>query len=403
MKNRLIQPLHRYAPLCLAGAASLLGSTLTAAEPEIIFNITPGPALAALQAGNPLEQERAANIMDGFTEAANIWRGVLHDPVTLNLTLEYTETPPDIGGAALPEFLGIHYADSLYPALLADVSGVIDQAAVASLPAPLPTGVPFMTNDTTVVPSPRFFDNDGSNNNTFFTLTRAQSKALSLIPRHDPASDGLITINNRVPFDFDRSNGISSNQIDYLRLAAHEIGHVLGFFSGVDSVDAIGGDGNPPEGPVVDQHIDLDPFSVFTPLDLFRYTDDSLSQPNQPLGGLNEGAFGQPAPGDQPFFSIDGGLTELATFSAGQFNGDRRQASHWQDDLSIGILDPSLAPGELLTLSNLDIIAMDVIGWDREPIPEPYPIYLLIAGSMFGALRRPGPNCRRCFFFNQGF
>lgn len=388
MLTHMTKPLHRYAPLCLAGVATLLGPSRAIAGPQITFNFTPGPELASLQTGTATQQATATNIMQGFIEASDIWRGVLHDPVTLNLTVEYATTSPNIGGAALPGFLGFNYAESVRPAMVADRSGVIDQVAVASLPMPRATGVPFMTNDTTTVPSPRFFDNDGSLNNTFTTLTRAQSKALSLIPRHDPASDGMITVNNRAPLDFDRSNGISSNQVDFLRLAAHEIGHIMGFFSGVDFVDSVGGDGNAPESPIVDQHIDLNTSSVFTPLDLFRYTDDSLSQPNQPVGGLNEGAFGQPTPGDQPFFSIDGGATQLATFSSGQFNGDGRQASHWQDDLGIGILDPSLEFGELLTLSNLDIIAMDVIGWDREPIPEPGSICLLSMLSMLGVLRR---------------
>src|SRR5262249_26172948 len=55
--------------------------------------------------------------------------------------------------------------------------------------------------------------------------------------------------------------------------------------------------------------------------------------------------------------------TSLGTFSTGQTHGDGRQASHWKDNLALGIMDPTAAPGEQMLITNLDRQAMDVIGW----------------------------------------
>lgn len=49
--------------------------------------------------------------------------------------------------------------------------------------------------------------------------------------------DGSITFNSKRTFDFDPSNGITAGQFDFVGTATHEIGHVLGFISGVDILD----------------------------------------------------------------------------------------------------------------------------------------------------------------------
>jgi len=170
---------------------------------------------------------------------------------------------------------------------------------------------------------------DRSGNNFAFDLPQANAKALGLRAANDPASDGNITFSSNFSWDFDRSNGISGGTFDFFGVAAHEIGHLLGFVSGVDTVDIAGGNG--PFAP-----LDLENFRVFSAIDLLRYTDDSLSQPDQPLGGLNDFAFGQPSAGDRPFFSIDGGATELATFSGNvrfrwKLAGDRPRPEYCAD------------------------------------------------------------------------
>ena len=67
-------------------------------------------------------------------------------------------------------------------------------------------------------------------------------------------------------------------------------------------------------------------------------------------------------------FSLDGCATSLGTFSTGVVHGDGRQASHWKDNLGLGIMDPTAGTGELLTVTALDLTAFDAIGWT--PAPE---------------------------------
>jgi hypothetical protein len=94
----------------------------------------------------------------------------------------------------------------------------------------------------------------------------------------------------------------------------------------------------------------------------------------------------QSADGRNKYFSLDGGLTLGPLFSDGQYFGDARQASHWKDSLGIGIMDPTVAPGELLAISQNDVRALDVIGWDIAT-PEPGAGGLLAAGLTVLAIR----------------
>lgn len=117
---------------------------------------------------------------------------------------------------------------------------------------------------------------------------------------------------------------------------------------------------------------DLNGEEVHSILDLYRYS--GADQLDYSTGG-------------NPYFSIDAGDTNLATFSTGVANGDGRQASHWKDNFGIGIMDPTAnPPGNVNTLSALDLVAFDVIGY--ELVPEPTSALLGAIGLMFIVSRR---------------
>jgi hypothetical protein len=86
------------------------------------------------------------------------------------------------------------------------------------------------------------------------------------------------------------------------------------------------------------------------------------------------------------YFSLDNGATAIAEFSNGLNFGDGRQASHWKDNLGLGIMDPTAAPGEALAASTNDFIAFDAIGWDL--IPEPSAALLGTFGMILALGRR---------------
>ena len=190
-------------------------------------------------------------------------------------------------------------------------------------------------------------------------LTSANSKALDIIEGDGDNLDGYIVMSdlsnqsNNVQWNYSplREDSIEANKLDFVSVAVHEVGHVMGFVSGIDDGDWLN---------VVTQaneegkEIKADKMKFATPMDLFRYSDE------------NQMDFSM---GADSYFSIDGGQSNLGNFSTGEYQnmgGDGYQASHWKhsDDDALGIMDPALKPGQVREVSALDITAMDVMGWD---------------------------------------
>jgi hypothetical protein len=128
---------------------------------------------------------------------------------------------------------------------------------------------------------------------------------------------------------------------------------MLGFTSGVDVLD---GNSPPIRGPFADTA-----FTWVSGNDLFRFSDASVDR--------GPGVLDWTADGRDKHFAIDGGGTDLGGFSTGRNFGDGRQASHWKDDRGLGIMDPTVAPGESPAITALDLRLFDVVGWDLEAAP----------------------------------
>lgn len=302
-----------------------------------------------------------ANALSGFQAAANYWQSKLSDNVTVNIDVGFSALGPGILGSAGSSAQAFSVAN-VRNALINDASTAVDALATGNLPALSGAGgMGFFTQvnselGSTVVS----FDNDDSNNNRFLAVNTANAKALGLLGV-TASPDAEITFSSSFSWDFDQSDGVGAGLQDFVGVAIHEIGHALGFVSGVDDVDYF--IGNP---------INLDSYAVFSTLDMFRYSS---------VGNLNLAA------GAAAYFSLDGGLNSLGSFSTGTVHGDGRQASHWKDNLGLGIMDPTAnAAGQVNTPSALDLIAFDAIGWDL--IPEPSSALLGILGGLFALRRR---------------
>ena len=98
-----------------------------------------------------------------------------------------------------------------------------------------------------------------------------------------------------------------------------------------------------------------------TPIDLFRFSSRSIGAG----GGI--GVNDWTDDNIDKYFSVDGGSTSVATFSVGTVY----EASHWKNDLGLGLMDPTAGVGELLAISNNDLRAFDVIGYNLALAPEP--------------------------------
>jgi hypothetical protein len=326
-------------------------------------------------------QARAA-----FEAAARYWTSLFNDNITIRLDVRFSQLGTGILGSTGSTTNTVGYS-AVRQALIADAKSTFDQVAVASLAeGPLtfasnePAGQP-INRETRVLDANNSFDNNNLNVNT------AQMKAMGLAPvyaaNNPNGRDGSVSFSTLFDWDFDPTDGIDPGKIDFVGVAAHEIGHALGFRSGVDTADV-----NALPGVALPGRTGLNNIAWGTVHDLFRYgTLDGQTVRDWTVAGA-------------PCYSIDGGQNCLALMSTGRTVGDGRQASHWKDDAllnispPIGIMDPTATgPGggrPFQQVSLFDIIAFDAMGYDLAAVPEPQTWAMMILGFGFvgAAVRR---------------
>jgi hypothetical protein len=308
--------------------------------------------------------------IDGFEKAGALWSAVLTDNVTVNLDIAFT--PLNFRGQSNPTQVSFSYA-SVYNALDRDRSSIDDRTSVTNL-GNAPT-FKLLVNRTSDNPNGSgseipYLDNNNSTNNNSINMTSANAKALGLLPNINLDSDGSIAFNSNRLWDFDPSDGIDPGATDFVGLSVHEIGHSLGFISGVDSLDFLSSSG-------IDRPYSEDRF-LATTLDLFRYS----------MLGTSQNAIDLTSDLREKYFSLDSGSTNIALFATGQSFGDGSQASHWKDGLEIGIMRPIFSNGRLFEISQTDLRAFDAIGWDLNAnataVPEPANFVGIFLGVIFG-------------------
>jgi hypothetical protein len=305
-----------------------------------VISINPTPSLASNLAA-----------LNAFNRAAGRWGTLLRDVVTVNIDADLRSFGPGSAntiGQADSRLLQADYS-TIRNAMVADGALEFDDAILAALPvaaqfqAYVPPGFSLSGN---------------------VVATKANLKAMGFggLDSAFGAQDALIEFNSGFAFDFDSSNGITPGSIDFETVAAHEIGHALGFVSAVDDVDFLVSTSATAA------------LSLYA-LDLFRFRPEDL--PSNAAGfTTNPRSL---LPGAPARFSD---ASANYPFSTGAFTGDGRQASHWKDlAIPVGMMDPTLASGQIFRISNADLRALDLIGWDTAAVPEPGS-FLLIAGGL---------------------
>ncbi|MEM7757969.1 MAG: NF038122 family metalloprotease [Cyanobacteria bacterium P01_A01_bin.40] len=282
----------------------------------------------------------------GFEMAGQIWSSYLQDDVTVRIYVESTdELPEDVVGAALPGKKKKADLNNLRKKLTEDATSTDDSLALLNVPS--------SGNEFSIV-----VDGRELNKTKDFKFTNANAKALGLLNDERNKLDGYILVNDltgqsTTGWDYDALRNGSAQGIDFVSVALHEIGHVLGFVSGIDDdgwLEVL------TEAERKEKELKDDAFKFATPLDLFRYSNNDQTAAKIDL-----------STGGNPYFSLDGGNSSLADFSSGEYTdrgGDGYQASHWKNGSGTGVMNPILRAGERKNISDLDLKALDVIGWD---------------------------------------
>lgn len=303
----------------------------------------------------------SAEQLGAFQTAASYWSSKLSDNVTVYVNISFSDLGSNVLGSTRSEQTTVSYGN-LRSFLSADAKSALDAAAVASLQAGNAASFWATQGDL----SSRF-DNDGSANNRSFVINTANAKAIGMnLGPNLGALDATISFANAFAgsFAYSRVNGqVPGNKIDFITVAEHEIGHALGFVSGVDIVDGCvshaaqcGLSGLPNE---------FENFAIYSPLDLFRYS--ASGQRDVTVGGA-------------PYLSVDGGLTSIEPFSTGEEHGNGSQASHFGTG-AINLMRPFVTAGLSYDATASDLAAFDAIGWDlAAAVPEPSQYALLLAG-----------------------
>jgi hypothetical protein len=306
-----------------------------------------------------------ANVLTAMQDATRLWDQFITDNITLNVEVGWgTNFASNVNAFANSPSIDQTFT-AVRTALQADQSSTNDNTAFASLPAgpDFDVLINFTANNPNGSGSATtYLDNDGDLNNTNIAVKRANAKALGLLPANDATVDGRIVFNSTRTWDFNRIDGVTG--FDIVGIGTHEIGHFLGFVSGVDTLDFNDGQAGR-AGPFNDNQ--FDDTSV---LDLYRFSAESIA-----AGGA--GTIDVAADGRTKFFAIDGGTTSLGAFSEGSNNGTPgNQASHWlESSPEIGVMDPTTGSGEFDFITALDTIALDVIGWNVDAAALGNPVF----------------------------
>lgn len=268
----------------------------------------------------------AAAIESVINSAISIYESDFSDPI--NVTIDFKEMSSGLGDSQWTYYT-IPYQTFIND-LTADATTANDAIALAHLP---------------------HGSTDPADGSTFISVKTANLRAIGITGDNSilPGGyDGIISLNTNVT---NVGSPGTTGQYSLMATAEHEIDEVLGLGSGLQ------GSGN---------------LTHPLPEDLFRYTQG-------PSGSLT-----YTKSGDNAYFSIDGGVTDLARFnqdSSGDY-GDwwsNNGAGNPGPNPPTQVQDAFAFPGTSPTLGVNELTALDVIGYNLV-VPEPSTIALVFCG-----------------------
>jgi len=283
-----------------------------------------------------------------FVRAAAQWESRITSPVTIYIDADFGPNnfglpwPQDVLGSTSAPSLGNNSYSFVRNMLLTVANSPTKLAVYNSLPA---DSVPIDT---------------GSGSTTSVSVSNSIARAMGLLnvtaPQDDPAA--RIGFNSAEgPYDFDPSDGISGT--DFESVATHEIGHALGFTSRSGITNA-----------TVPAIWDLYRFRAGTTSGTF-----TTAQRIMTIGGptTNSQFFFFPGETDVPL--SDGG-PDPPPNPPFPNNSDGNQSSHWKQqvlngNVYVGIMDPRIPPGRQRPITDTDLKALNIFGYNSNTLSAP--------------------------------
>ena len=156
-------------------------------------------------------------------------------------------------------------------------------------------------------------------------------------------TDANMTFNSQFTFDYDPSNGVSGSNLSFQDVVIHEVGHAMGFTSGVDF-----------------RNRDMEV------LDLFRFQRTDGSGDYNPDSTAEFQVRPRLVAYNNP---NDDHNSDVISAEYRMADGSPYQASHFREQVpNIGLMDPAFAPGETWYpnfYSTADVAMFDAIGYDN--------------------------------------
>jgi len=313
------------------------------------------PAVAQLEFSFTYSSSVPASEKSGIeaavARAAEAWQTHLQDAITVNVVIDWAPIASGSKAISFVDYERRTYSE-VYTALGTDRSSPTDFSSFAKLQDD--AQVEFLINYTVENPagpgsSTPYLDDDSDLNNRILRLSFANSKAIGLRAAQGTDRDGRIVFDANKTWDYFPADGIAPGDFDFGVTTLHELGHILGFTSRIDS--QLGNDPGKTESE----------YDFIVPLDLYVYSIQSAAQ--------GEGVFDWTLDTRSKYFSTDGGASVLAYMSTGVSFGDGQSRGHWRNATTgqdpIGVMDPSTVSFQ--TIQDNDLIVMDLIGFDLLP------------------------------------
>ncbi|MEM7591737.1 MAG: NF038122 family metalloprotease [Cyanobacteria bacterium P01_A01_bin.83] len=263
----------------------------------------------------------------GFEIAGDIWSQHLADSyrgkdLEINIHVEASDDllADNIVGGAFPAIANNVKYSQIYDAIQNDVTTDLDQIAADNL---------LDKNKIDALVGGEIIEQNFQTH-----VTTANLKALGLLKGNSKKLDGYIVVNNFEGqlWNYDYLGTPAEGTLDFLSMAQHEIGHVLGFISGARHTEETVGN----------------KISNMTTMDLFRYSTASAEL------GINDLTYGQAA-----FFSVDGRESTIEFTT-----GEDHQVGHLVESDNRALMSPTIALAERWSITGDDLQVLDAIGWD---------------------------------------